>query len=145
MNYPVHNIKYVTIVTLFASILFLTSHVSLAQISDPTRREEITAETVNLEKCITKALENNLQLAAARNRIGTAEAERIRASLLFPSNPNLSGEFGERDSPDGNNTTDFTVQLSQEFQVFGQRRKRINVSDKLIERVKFEIADVERN
>jgi cobalt-zinc-cadmium efflux system outer membrane protein len=35
--------------------------------------------------------------------------------------------------------------LSQEFQVFGQRRKRINVSNKLIERVKFEISDVERN
>jgi cobalt-zinc-cadmium efflux system outer membrane protein len=37
------------------------------------------------------------------------------------------------------------VRLSQEFQVFGQRRKRINVSNKLIERVKFEISDLERN
>jgi len=37
------------------------------------------------------------------------------------------------------------VRLTQEFQIFGQRRKRINVSNKLIERVKFEIADIERN
>jgi len=145
MIYHVHHIKYVTVVTLFASILFLTSHMSLAQVSDPTSQEETKAETVNLEECITIALEKNLQIAAARNSLGTAEADRIKASLLFPSNPKIISRVGERDSPDGNKTTDYMFRLSQEFQVFGQRRKRINVSDKLIERVKFEIADVERN
>ena len=138
MNYPGHNIKYVTVVTLIASLLFLTSHVSVAQ-------EETTAETVNLEECIKAAIENNFQLAASRNNLGATEADRIKASLLFPSNPKLVSKIGERDGPDGQRTTDYMVRLTQEFQIFGQRRKRINVSNKLIERVKFEIADIERN
>ncbi|MDR4503271.1 MAG: TolC family protein [Candidatus Scalindua sp.] len=139
MIYPVHHFKYVTVVTLLASILFLTSHVSIA-------REETDAETVNLEECITRAFENNLQIAAARNRLGTSEADRIKSSLLFPSNPKLNTRIGTRNSPSpADRHTDYSVSLSQEFQVYGQRRKRINVSDKLIERVKFEISDVERN
>ena len=145
MNYPVHNIKYVTVVTLVASFLLLASNASMAQVSDPTRREETKAKSVNLEECITIAFENNLQLAAARNGLGAAEADRIKASLLFPSNPKVISKVGERDGPDGARTTDYMVRLSQEFQIFGQRRKRINVSNKLIERVKFEISDVERN
>ncbi len=138
MNYPVHNIKYVTVVTLIVSVLLLTSHVSIAQ-------EEITAKTVNLKECITIALEKNLQLSAARNGLFVAEADRIKASLLFPSNPKVISKVGERDGPGGARTTDYMVRLSQEFQVFGQRRKRINVSNKKIERVKSEVADLERN
>jgi len=138
MIYSIHNIKYVTIVTLIASILFLTSHASIAQ-------EETTVETVNLEECIKTAINNNLQLAASRNNLGATEADRIKASLFFPSNPKIVSKIGERDGPDGQKTTDYMVRLTQEFQIFGQRRKRINVSNKLIERVKFEIADIERN
>ncbi|GJQ60352.1 MAG: TolC family protein [Candidatus Scalindua sp. AMX11] len=138
MTYPVHHFKYVTVATLLASILFLTTHVLIAQ-------EEKKAKTVNLEECITIAFENNLQLAAERNRLGTAEADRIKSSLFFPSNPKLISKVGQRDGPDGAKTTDYMIRLSQEFQVFGQRRKRINVSNKLIERVKSEISDVERN
>ncbi|MFQ5688556.1 MAG: TolC family protein, partial [Candidatus Scalindua sp.] len=144
MIYPVHHIRYVTVVTLIASVLFLVFNMSIAQVSDPARQEETKTDTVNLEECIKIAIEDNLQIAAARKELGTAEADRIKASLLFPSNPKLQGKIGERDSPNGN-TTDYRVMLSQEFQIFGQRRKRINVSNKLIERVKFEISDVERN
>lgn len=143
MIYPVHHIKYITVVTLIAFVLFLASRVSMAQVSEPTLQKKLNTEPLTLEECISVALENNLQLAAARKRLDAAEAERIKASLLFPSNPRLQGKIGERDAPDGK-TTDYRIMLSQEFQVFGQRRKRINVSDKLIERVRFEISDVER-
>ncbi len=40
MIYPVYHIKYVTVVTLIASVLFLASNKSTAQVSDPPRREE---------------------------------------------------------------------------------------------------------
>ncbi len=145
MNYPVPKIKYVTVVTLIVSVLLLVSNTSMAQISDPIQREKIEPQTFTLKECITIAFENNLQLAATRNRLGASEAERIKASLLFPSNPKVISKVGQRDGPDGARTTDYMVRLSQEFQVFGQRRKRINVSNKLIERVKFEISDAERN
>lgn len=144
MIYPAHHIKSVTIVTLLASVLFLTSNVSMAQVSDPTRREEIKTKTVNLKECITIAFENNLQLAAERKRLDLAEAERIKASLLLPANPKLGSETGARESSSTGRNTDYTIALSQEFEVFGQRRKRIRVAEKNIERVRFEIHDVER-
>ena len=144
MIYPAHHIKSVTIVTLLASVLFLTSNVSMAQVSDPTRREEIKTKTVNLKECITIAFENNLQLAAERKRLDLAEAERIKASLLLPANPKLGSETGARESSSTGRDTDYTIALSQEFEVFGQRRKRIRVAEKNIERVRFEIHDVER-
>ncbi len=143
MIYPLCHIKYVTIVTLIASILFFTFNTSMAEVSDPTLRKEADTEAVNLEECIMIAIENNLQIAAARKGLGTAEADRIKASLLLPSNPKLNSRVGSRNTPARRNT-DFAFSLSQELQVYGQRGKRIKVSNKKIERVAFEIADVER-
>jgi cobalt-zinc-cadmium efflux system outer membrane protein len=144
MIYPVHHIKYVTVVTLIASVLFLTSNKSTAQVSDPIRRDERMAETVNLKECIKIAIENNLQIATARKGLGIADADRIKASLLLPSNPEVKTEIGARESSSERHT-DYTIALSQEIEVYGQRRKRINVANKKIEKVKFEITDVERN
>ena len=138
MIYPVHHIKYVTVVTLIASVLFLASNKSAA-------REETTTETINLKECIEIAFENNLQLVAARNRLGVADADRLKAALLLPSNPEVKTELGARESSSSERHTDYTIALSQEVEVYGQRRKRINVANKKIEKVKFEIADVERN
>jgi outer membrane protein, heavy metal efflux system len=144
MIHTVNHIMYVTIFMLTASVLFLTSNKSMAQASDPTRQEERKAETVDLKKCIEIAFENNLQLAVARNRLGIADADRIKSSLLLPSNPEVRTEIGARESSSERHT-DYTIALSQEFEFYGQRRKRINVADKKIERVRFEITDVERN
>ncbi len=139
MTNPVHLVKTLAVLTIITSIFFQTSNTLTAQ-------EEMINKTVNLNECITIAFENNLQLAAIRNKLGTAEADRIKASFLLPSNPKLNSIIGTRQSPSpARRHTDYMVSLSQEFQVFGQRRKRINVSNKKIERVRFEITDVERN
>ncbi len=137
MIFLVHHIKYVTVVTLIGSVFFLISEASIAQ-------EEIKTKTVNLKECINIALESNLQLAAARKSMEVADAERIKSSLLLPSNPEMKTEIGARESSSERHT-DYTIALSQEIEVYGQRRKRINVANKKIEKVKFEIADVERN
>ena len=136
MIYPVHHIKYVTVVTLIASILFFTPNILMAE-------EGRETNSVNLEECIKAAIENNLQIAAARKGLGTAEADRIKASFLLPSNPKLNSRVGSRNAP-ASRHTDYMFSLSQELQVYGQRGKRIKVSNKKIERVEFEIADVER-
>ncbi len=142
MIVSIQHIKYAIIVILISSILALlalTSNVSMAQ-------SEVETKTATLEECINISLENNLQIASARKRLGAVKADRIKASLLFPSNPELKTEIGTRESPSPEERhTDYSISLSQEFEVFGQRRKRINVANKKIERVKFEIADVERN
>ena len=136
MIHPVHHIKYVTVVTLIASILFFTPNISMAE-------DGIETKAVNLEECIKAAIENNLQIAAARKGLGIAEADRIKASLLLPSNPKFSSRVGSRNTPESRHT-DYMFSLSQELQVYGQRGKRMKVSNKKIERVGFEIANVER-
>jgi cobalt-zinc-cadmium efflux system outer membrane protein len=135
MIVSVYNIKYAVIAILAFSVCILSSDASMAQ--EKTK-------TVNLKECIEIARENNLKLAAARKRLDVANAERIKSSLLLPSNPEVKTEIGARESSSERHT-DYTIALSQEFEVFGQRRKRIRIAEKNIERVKFEIADVERN
>jgi outer membrane protein, heavy metal efflux system len=137
MIVPIHHIKYAIIVILISSVLASASNILMAQ-------SEVKTETFTLKECINITLENNLQLAVARKRLEVAEAEHIKASLLFPSNPELKTEIGARESSSERHT-DYTIALSQEFEISGQRRKRIRIAEKNIERVKFEIADVERN
>ncbi len=138
MIYPVFLvIRNITVLTIIVSIFFQTTDTLIAQ-------ETTTSKTVNLEECITIAVENNLQIATARKQLGMSEADRIKASLLMPSNPKFNSKIGNRNAPGGRHT-DYMFSLSQEIQIYGQRRKRINVSSKNIERVKSEISDVERN
>ncbi len=137
MIHPIYFVKAVTVITIIASILFQTSNTLMAQ-------EAMINKTVNLEECITIAIENNLQIATARKKLGIADADRIKASLLMPSNPKFNSRIGNRNAPEGRHT-DYMFSLSQEIQIYGQRRKRINVSNKKKERIKSEISDVERN
>ncbi len=135
MIVSVYNIKYAVIAILAFSVCVLSSDASMVQ--EKTK-------PVTLKEAVEVALKNNLQLAAARKRLDVANAERIKSSLLLPSNPKLGSEIGTRESSSERHT-DYTIALSQEIEVFGQRRKRIRIAEKNIERVKFEIADVERN
>lgn len=137
MIVSVYNIKYVVIATLAFSVCVLSSDTSMAQ--EKTK-------PVTLKEAVEVALKNNLQLAVARKKLEIARAERIKSSLFLPSNPELESKIGRRDSssPDEKHT-DYSISLSQEFEVFGQRRKRIRVTDKNMEKVKYEIANVERN
>ena len=105
--------------------------------------ETTNNHTVNIDEAIEMVLKHNLELAAVRKKFDQAEAQLIRSSLLFPANPRISSEIGTRNSSESRNT-DYNVSLSQEFEVFGQRRKRIQVARKNIESVKFQIEDRER-
>ncbi len=135
MIVSVYNIKYAIIAILAFSVCILSSDASMAQEK---------AKPVTLKEAVEVALKNNLQLAVARKKLEIARADRIKASLLLPSNPEVKTELGARESSSERHT-DYTIALSQEIEVYGQRRKRINVANKKIEKVKFEIADVERN
>ncbi len=135
MIVSVYNIKYAVIAILAFSVCILSSDASMVQ--EKTK-------PVTLKEAVEVALKNNLQLAVARKKLEIARADRIKASLLLPSNPEMKTEIGARESSSERHT-DYTIALSQEIEVYGQRRKRINVANKKIEKVKFEIADVERN
>lgn len=132
-----HYVKYATNILLLFYLCFLVSNKSAAQ-------EKAKANPVTVENAIEIALENNLQLAAARKKIDAAEAEQLKSSILLPSNPELKSEIGTRNSPEERHT-DYTISLTQEFEIYGQRQKRMRVAQKNIERVKYEIANEERN
>ncbi len=134
---PVHLVRPITVLIIIASMLSQISSLLMAQ-------DATINKAINLEECITIAIENNLQIATARKKLGMSEADRIKASLLMPSNPKFNTKLGSRNAPEDRHT-DYMFSLSQEIQVYGQRRKRINVSNKKIESVKSEISDVERN
>ncbi len=101
------------------------------------------SKPINLNEAIEIALEQNLELAAKRKRLDHADAKLKKASLLFPSNPKIETEIGSRNSSEDRHT-DYNVSLSQEVEVFGQRRKRLEVAQKNIEGITFHIKDAER-
>lgn len=103
------------------------------------------AERISLKETVQRALENNLELQAFRKRLEEAKGDLTKASLLLPSNPAIGTKMDERHNTrePGRYTTDYTITLSQEFQVAGQRGKRISVAEKNLEKVTAEVETLE--
>lgn len=110
------------------------------------------AESLKLDSqtAIRMALENNLELQAKREEIGIAEGQVIKANLFLQHNPELEGEIANRrlKKPEEGfkkNLPVGGVSFSQEFEIGGQPRYRRQAAQRNLEKVKFEIADVERS
>lgn len=102
------------------------------------------AERISLKEAVEKALENNLELQAFRKRLDEARGDLTKASLILPSNPNVESKIGNRyDTRENSRDTDYSITLSQEFQIAGQRGKRISVAEKNLEKVTSEIETLE--
>lgn len=102
------------------------------------------AERINLKDAVQRALANNLELQAFRKRLEEARGDLTRASLLLPSNPTVGADIGNKYNTRENvRDTDYTITLSQEFQIAGQRGKRISVAEKNLEKVAAEIETLE--
>lgn len=105
--------------------------------------DSINSNSININEAIEIALNHNLKIAAERKRHDKAGAQLQKASQLFPSNPKIESEIGSRSSRQEKHT-DYSISLSQELELFGQRGQRIQVAKKGIEGVRFQIKDVER-
>jgi len=116
-------------------------------LSMPVEELNVPAATnskpININVAIEIALKQNLELAAVRKRLDHADAKLKKASLLFPSNPKIGTKIGSRNSQEDRHT-DYSISLSQELEVFGQRRKRLQLAQKNMEGTKFQIKDAER-
>lgn len=139
MNFKINHqkFKHTSLLILFLFPLFLCETVN-AQIN--TNGKPVT---IDIEEAIELVINQNLELAAERKKLDKAEAKLIKFSQLFPSNPKISSKLASRNSPE-KRTTDYNVVLSQEVEIFGQRQKRMQVANKNIESVKFQIKDRER-
>jgi cobalt-zinc-cadmium efflux system outer membrane protein len=106
--------------------------------------EVLAQKAVTLEEAIGMALGNNRDLTAFRKRLEEARGDLTKASLILPSNPKLESQMDNRHSTRENEThTDYTVGLSQEVRIAGQRGKAISVAEKGLEKVKAEIDTLE--
>lgn len=101
--------------------------------------------SLTLEEALARARRQNPDLLAARQELEIARARLVRAHYPNPFNPELGGGGAFRhfaESPGSSNDFDLTV--SQELEVAGQRKKRIEEAESNLTKVAQQIKDRER-
>ena len=104
----------------------------------------IPQEVLTLQQALSEARASNLDLRAERLRLNVASSQRTLAGLLLPFNPEFEFEsasdrlFGNR----GNGG--YSLSLSQEIEIAGQRGKRKRIANMTLDRVHAEIARFEQ-
>jgi outer membrane protein, heavy metal efflux system len=105
------------------------------------------AHGTTMDEAVGTALKNNTDLEALRQEEGLAQARLQKARLLLPANPVVGGTLSKKDKPleDGSGRyTNYGITLSQEFEIAGQRGIRIDMAQKNLLRVRFDVMDRER-
>lgn len=97
--------------------------------------------SVSLEHILTYADEHSPVLTVARSTRSRAEAARTAASILLPTNPELSVAAGPRMGLFGTGT-DVDVSLTQQVQIAGQRGARIDAAERLGDLTEAEIQQI---
>ncbi len=87
---------------------------------------EAPAPQWTLPEALALAATDSPVLQAQRATRDEAEAD-VSSARAFPHNPELSVAFAERSGP-SNSTTDYSISLTQELEIGGQRRWRTNVA-----------------
>lgn len=104
---------------------------------------------LDLQSAIHMALERNLEIQAKREELGIAEGRLIRANLILQNNPEVDGDIANRHllKPEPGfkkNLPVGGVSFSQEFEIGGQPVYRRQAARGNLEKVQFEIKDLER-
>ena len=105
------------------------------------------AQGITMDEAVLTALGNNTELLALRYEGDLARAQLEKAKLLFPANPVLAGTVSNKDKPadaGGGKYTNYSLTLSQEFEIAGQRGLRIDIATKNVSRITYGIRDRER-
>jgi cobalt-zinc-cadmium efflux system outer membrane protein len=84
----------------------------------------LIAAEITLDQAVEIALEKNPDLAVIANELSVARGEIERANYLSQFNPQLIGGFDYRARYGKSNSQDWRTGLSQELEIFGQRRLR---------------------
>lgn len=106
--------------------------------TDPAPPDPTTGEAVSLQGLLTFADAHSPILAVARSSRSRAEAARVAASLLAPSDPQLTVSVGPRLAPRGTGV-EVEVSLYQSIFLAGERRLAITAADAVAELTDAEI------
>lgn len=97
---------------------------------------------LSIERLIETGASRRADLLAARQRLATAQG-RLRQAGLRP-NPTLDAEYGSPRFLGGEAERDFSVGVSQVFELGGKRAKRVAVAELELQQARFEVAGLER-
>lgn len=105
------------------------------------------ASSITLENALDEALSKNTDLQSLRLEEKVAEGRLEKANLPLAANPLMESYVSGKDKlqeEGGGKYTNYGLKLSQEFEIAGQRRLRIDMAEKETARVALEIKDKER-
>ena len=105
-------------------------------------------DPLTLDHAWAMAESNNPALRSAQAKLAAAHGEQAEGRALLFNNPQLSAAAGPRRKQDGagesGTTNDWTVALSQTFEVAGQRSARREAVDHALEAVRQDIEEARR-
>ncbi len=106
-----------------------------------------SASAMTMDEAVQEALQNNIDLQAARQEEIAAQGRLDQASLLLGSNPVIEGTSFTKTLPadeGGEQFRNYELRLSQEFEIAGQRGLRRDAAEKGLEKSRQDIRDRER-
>jgi cobalt-zinc-cadmium efflux system outer membrane protein len=102
------------------------------------RNTPAVALHLTMDEAVTRAVQAHPDVASARAAVDIAEAGLLRSKAWLPANPYLSAGAGTTTQTGvGSN---YGMYLSQEFEIAGQRSKRIDVAKQDIARATEELS-----
>ena len=102
---------------------------------------------MTMDEAVKMALESNFELRALKIEEEVAKGQLEKAQILFPGNPVVERSLSRKDRPTvdgGGRSTNYSMKLSQEFEVAGQRGLRIELARKNLSGVILGIKNKER-
>ena len=121
--------------TLTAAMLVVASAAAWAHASaaaqDPAARRAGCRGPLDPEMVVRCALAASPEVREARERLAAAAASRTAAGIWLPSNPTVSALVSNRrrPPPEAASVLNWSVVLSQELELAGQRGARVDVAD----------------
>jgi outer membrane protein, heavy metal efflux system len=103
--------------------------------------------SLTVEEALQHALALNPDIQSLRLEEITAQGQLEKSRLILANNPIIEGNLAQKDrstEEGGGAFTNYGVMLSQEFEIAGQRKARIDIAEKELARVKAEVEDKER-
>ena len=102
----------------------------------------VTSAGISSDDLVNRMLNNNPELQAARQRLEGARGRLLQAGLR--PNPNIEYlDLSDRlTNNDGQRENELTI--VQPLEIGGKRRYRVDVAQKEVDRISYEIADLER-
>ena len=97
------------------------------------------ADQLSIKGAVALAIENNLELKSFRESLGIARGQ-LTGAMLFPINPEIEiAYFNANPSERAGRASEYSLSLSQELEIGGQREHRQRIAQSTIEMVEAEI------